>query len=144
MEPSQLQQTDSSTTSILYYVEWEAPSNIGNIDLDHYQLYANDILVQRIHADQRYALISLQEGVTTTVKVAAVNKCGQVSNHSVISITSDPRAPQTKTELDGYVTTSPDVQTDAKMYNYTSGSQQSIASLIILACTIFLALLHRV
>lgn len=76
MEPHQLQQIDSSTTSILYYLQWEAPSNVDDIDLDHYKLYANDILVQRIHADQTYALISLQEGVTTTVKVAAANKCG--------------------------------------------------------------------
>ena len=150
MEPRQLQQMDSSTTSILYHLQWEAPSNINDIDLDHYQLYANDILVQRIHADQRYALISLQEGVTTTIKVVAANRCGQVGNYSLVTIIpattpatiNDPHTgpPTTVAANDGYATTSPDIQTDTNTYSYTSGSQLSMASLITLTCTTFLAL----
>ena len=88
MTPRQLQQVDSSTTTaLLYHLQWEAPSNIEDVDLDHYQLYSNDTLVQRVHADQRYALIDLQEGVPTTVNVAAANKCGQISNFSTETIT---------------------------------------------------------
>ena len=148
MEPRQLQQTDSSSTSLLYYLRWEAPSNIDDVDLGHYQLYANDTLVQRIHADQRYALISLQEGTTTTVKVVAVNKCGRFSNYdNLVSITpntatNEPHRPQTTAApTDGYTTTvpNPNVQSDANI-NYDSstgisgspgisGSQQCIANL---------------
>ena len=143
MEPHQLQK-NSTTTSILYHLQWKAPSNIDDIDLDHYQLFANDTLVQRIHVDQRYALISLQEDVTTTVKVVAVNRCGQVGNYSLVTITpataNDPHTGllTTAAASDGYAKTSPDVQTEANM---NSGSQQSMASLIILACTTFLALI---
>ena len=136
MEPQQLQQTDSSSTSLLYYLQWETPSNIDDVDLGHYQVYANDTLVQTIHAKQRYALIGLQEGTTTTVKVVAVNKCGQVSNYSLVSIRSDVTInPHTS---DNAVTTSstPGDQDSDRF----SGSQQITASLVLLICTTLLAL----
>ena len=152
LAPRQLQEMDSSSTSVLYYLQWEAPSNINDTDLDHYQLYANDTLVQRIHADQRYALISLQEGTTTAVKVAAANKCGQVSNYSLVSISpnivaNEPHRPQTTVATDGYATddyvTTADVQSEANLYAYgtgISGSQRSMASLVIFIYSTFLAL----
>ena len=138
---------DSNTTTILYYLQWEAPSNIENIDLDHYQLYSNDTLVQRVHADQRCALelIDLQEGVPTTVNVAAANKCGQISNFSTETITpATTNRPQTTVVAatdDDDATDGPDVQTDTVIDDSTSGSQQSMASLVLLACTTLLALL---
>ena len=138
MTPHQLQQVDSSTTTaILYYLQWEAPSNIEDIDVDHYQLFLNDTLVQRVHADQRYALINLQEGVPTTVKVAAANKCGQISNFSTETVTSaTTNRPQTTV----MPTTNDDATAAQMVDNSTSGSQQSMASLVLLACTILLAL----
>ena len=156
LPPRQLQEKDSSSTSVLYYLQWEAPSNINDTDLDHYQLYANDTLVQRIHADQRYALVSLQEGTTTTVKVVAANKCGQVSNYSLVSISpniaaNEPHRPQTTVATGGYATddyatTAPDsdVRSEANSYAYStgiSGSQRSMASLVTLIYSTFLALI---
>lgn len=145
--PRQLQQVDSNTlNTILYHLQWEPPSNIEDVDLDHYQLYLNDTLVQRVHTDQRYALVSLQEGVPTTVKVAAANKCGQISNFSTETITpATTNRPQTTvtvavTDNDATASPRPVVQTD---YDSTSGSQQSMASLVLIACTTLLALLTQ-
>ena len=124
MTPRQLQQVDSSTTTtLLYHLQWEAPSNIEDVDLDHYQLFLNDTLVQRVHADQRYALINLQEGVPTIIKVAAANKCGQISNFSLVTITpATTNRPQTTVvaATDDDATAGPDVQ---MVDDSTSGSQ---------------------
>ena len=141
MEPHQLQQMGSSTTSILYHLQWEASSNSDDVDLDHYQVYVNDALLQRIHADQTYALVSLQEGITATIKVAAANRCGQISNYSFVTIM--PERPQTTTVAasDVYTTTSPDARTDANINDQTSGSQMSVGSLLTLAYATFLTLL---
>ena len=143
MMPHQLQQVDSSTT--LYHLQWEAPSNIENINLDHYQLFLNDTLVQRVHADQRYALIDLQEfeGVPTTVKVAASNKCGQISNFSTEIITpSTTNRSQTTVvpTTDNDTTAGPDIQTDTSVDDSTSGSRQSMASLVIITCAALLVI----
>ena len=144
LEPRQLQQMDSSsTTSILYHLQWEAPLNGDDVDLNHYQIYVNNTLLQRIHADQTYALVSLQEGITATIKVAAANRCGQISNYSFVTIM--PERPQTTTVAasDVYATTSPDVGTDANINDRTSGScaQMCVGSLTTITCATFLALL---
>ena len=132
MTPRQLQQVDSSTTTtILYHLQWEAPSNIENINLDHYQLFLNDTLV---HADQKYALINLQEGVPTIVKVAAANKCGQISNFSTETIT-----PATTNRPQTTVVPTTDDATAAQILmvdNSTSGSQQNMASLYHFTSTV--------
>ena len=133
----------SSTTSILYHLQWEAPLNGDDVDLNHYQIYVNDTLLQRIHADQTYALVSLQEGITATIKVAAANRCGQISDYSFVTIT--PERPQTATVAasDVYATTSPDAGTDASIDDRTSGAQMSVGSLITLVYATFLALLTQ-
>ena len=143
LEPRQLQQMDSSsTTSILYHLQWEAPLN-SDVDLDHYQIYVNDTLLQRIHAEQTYALVSLQEGITATIKVATANRCGQISDYSFVTIM--PERPQTTTVAasDVYATTSPDAGTDANINDRTSGScaQMCVGSLPTITCATFLALL---
>ena len=105
----------------------------------------NSSLVQRVHADQKYALINLQEfeGVPTIVKVAAANKCGQVSNFSpraIIPPTTNEPQTTVVAATDNDATAGPDVQTDTKVDHSISGSQQSMASLVIIACAALLAI----
>ena len=78
--------SQSNTTS-QYYLQWETPANHGDIDLDHYELCIAENLVQKVHPEQRYAVIDVYSGFTAVVRLAAIDKCGQVSNYSQISIT---------------------------------------------------------
>ena len=117
---------NSSTTLVRYYLQWEGPSNIKDIDLDYYQLYANETPIQRIHPDQRYAVITLQNNATTIVKITAVDKCRQMSNYSSITITPD----QTNSD-----------DTSTELQNSTDSSKSNMASLVAIICTTFLALI---
>ena len=146
-EPRSLQQMGSNGTFILYYLQWERPSNSADIELDHYQLrYANDTLIQKVHADQQYAVINLQKGVdvTTTVKIAAADKCGQVSNYDLVSITpnitlsTNLDGPQTTPATVDYVTTSTEGQRITP--DSYSRSQCSMANQLVIICITFLAL----
>ena len=128
-----LLQTESSTTSDQYYVQWEPPSNIADFDLDHYQIYADDSLIQRVYGDQRYAVINVQKGATTTVKIAAADKCEQMSNHSLTtitasSITTNTDRPQTT------AVTSDSSAASADSQNSYSGSQHNMSNLLVVIC----------
>ena len=129
-----LLQTESSTTSDQYYVQWEPPSNIADFDLDHYQLYADDSLIQRVYGDQRYAVIDVQKGVTTTVKIAAADKCRQLSNYRLTtitasSVTTDSDRPQTTA-----VTFDSSSAASADSQNSYSGSQHNASNLLVIIC----------
>ena len=137
-EPHLFQQ-EISNTMTLYYLKWEAPSNSARSDLDRYLLYLNDNLIQSIQANQRYAVVSIDNDVTNTIKIAAADTCGQVSNFSSITIplnniiTNNP-GPETNSVDD--ISTDPDH--DLQRY---SNSIHSIASLVLIVCTAFLGLL---
>ena len=70
--------TQSNTIS-QYYLEWEPPINQGDTNLDHYELYIGENLIQKVHPEQRYAVINVHNGFTTVVRLTAIDKCGQMS-----------------------------------------------------------------
>ena len=76
---------DLKQETIQYYLLWDPPLNNHEVDIDHYDVYSNSVLLEE--TIQRYAIIELQRDITTTIKVAAVDSCGQVSNYSSLSIT---------------------------------------------------------
>jgi hypothetical protein len=132
-EPHLFQRGNSNTT---YYLQWDAPSNSAQSDLDRYLLYINDTLTQGVQANQRYAVVSIQNNVTTTVKIAVADTCGQVSSFSE-SIT----IPQYITNnLETNSVAVDDISIDPDLQRY-SNSKHSIASLVLFECTAFLALL---
>lgn len=137
-EPQLLVQTDVSAQ---YYLEWEAPSNRQNFDLDHYQLFSsNDSLIQRVHSDQHYAVITVEKGVTTTLKLAAADKCGQVSSRASISITPNLISePETTT-----MSNSDNHTTATKIGSRTSQSQESSSSSLVavIICAALVSLVH--
>ena len=137
-EPQLLVQTDLSAQ---YYLEWEPPSNSQNFDLDHYQLFsANDSLLQRIHSDQHYAVVTVGKGVTTTIKLAAVDKCGQVSTHASTSITpsviSEHEITPTPNSNDRTTTTATTVE--GQTFQSQSSSDLLLAVII---CAVLLAIM---
>ena len=132
-EPGHLFQQNSNT---LYYLEWEAPSNSAESDLDRYLLYLNDNLIRSIQANLRYAVVSIDNDVTNTIKIAAADTCGQVSNFSSITV-----------PLNNIITNNPGPETNSVDDNIISIDQRysksihSVASLVLIVCTAFLGLL---
>ena len=139
-EPGHLFQQEISNPMTLYYLEWEAPSNSAESDLDRYLLYLNDNLIQSVQANQRYAVVSIDNDVTNTIKIAVADTCGQVSSFSSITIplnniiTNNP-GPETNSVDDNNI-----VSTDPDLQRY-SNSIHSIASLVLIIYTAFLGLL---
>ena len=92
-----------SNTTTQYLLEWEPPANLGGPNLDHYELYIGENLVQKVHHEQRYAVINIQNGLARTiVKLASIDQCGQISNFSQISIV---RMNHSDSEVETTVTT---------------------------------------
>ena len=98
-------------------------------------MFVGDNLVQKVHPEQRYAVISVHKGHTTVVKLSAIDKCGQMSNFSQISI-----APTNHSDSDVETTT-------AVGWDYTTataGDSQGISSItlgLLLTCIIFTTLM---
>ena len=138
-EPHLFQQ-EIPNTMTRYYLEWEAPSNSAESDLDRYLLYLNDNLIQSIQANQRYAVVSIDNDVTNTIKIAVADTCGQVSSFNSVTIplynivTSNP-GPETNSVDDNNISSSTDQS--------HSSSVHSIASLMLIICTAFLGLLTQ-
>ena len=119
--------TNTKSAQYYVYLRWDAPSNSAESDLDLYLLYVNDTLVQNIQANQRYAVVNLQKDVTTTVKIAAADKCRQVSNYTSINLTNTNSV---KFSIDN----------STELLHSYSTSKYSITSLILVICAAFLTL----
>lgn len=141
-EPRLLVQTDLTAQ---YYLEWEPPSNHQNFDLDHYQLFSSNDSLIRVHSDQHYAVITIQKGVTTTVKLAAADKCGQISSNTSVSITPSI----VSTPGDEHKTRTTTIYDNSMMYTTTKGqnfhlqensSSSDVVAIIICTTLVVIAL----
>ena len=127
--------TQSNITS-QYYLEWKPPKNQGDTDLDHYELYIGENLIQKVHPEQRYAVINVHNGFTTVVRLAAIDKCGQMSNYSHISI-----VPMSHLDFENETSTMSTVDyTTATAGDSTNRGISSITVGLVLSCFIALML----
>lgn len=144
--------TQSNTIS-QYYLEWEPPINQGDTNLDHYELYIGENLIQKVHPEQRYAVINVHNGFTTVVRLTAIDKCGQMSNYSHISIVpmshSDFENETSTTSTVDYTTVTAGDSTNRGISSITVGVVLScfIALLMLVSggilCTVYIMICHR-
>ena len=102
-------------------------------------MHIGENLVQKVHPEQRYAVINVNNGLTSIVKLATIDKCGQVSDFSQISITpmnrsdSDEETTVTVTTVTGqdYTTTTSDRESQG-ITSTTLGLVLALISCIVL------------
>ena len=82
-------------------------------------------MVQKVHPEQRYAVINVHNGLTTFVKVVAIDKCGQVSDFSQIFISPMNRS---GSDEETAVTVTTATVTDHDYTTTTARDSQGISS----------------
>ena len=141
-----------SNTTTQYLLEWEPPANLGGINLDHYELYIGENLVQKVHHEQRYAVINIQNGLARTIiKLASIDQCGQTSNFSQISIVrmnhSDSEVETTVIDQDYTTATTTDSQgtiNSSSNLSLTLSISIVMSMFMVIACALMLLLWIRI